>query len=177
MVVAIVIIPFLPRFWPFRLWWTKEGIKELYGAKISNFLRSRNIMATAVSLLWTLHYTGCIHMLNVVRQCVIVITFYSPSCLGRETAKGPFRSSSLKLPPAHLSTTHGGGFTLPLDAERQAGKLWRPIFKLYGLTRPEIESEATASVAYALSTRPLIVMSNASWSMLQRQKYQFCNAL
>ena len=54
---------------------------------------------------------------------VIVITFYSPSCLDQETAKGPF-GLRVKLPPAHLSTTHGGGFTLSLlIAERQAGKL------------------------------------------------------
>ena len=44
---------------------------------------------------------------------VIVITFYSPSCLGQETAKGPF-GLRVKLPPAHLSTTHDGGFTLSL---------------------------------------------------------------
>ena len=44
---------------------------------------------------------------------VIVITFYSPSCFGQETAKGPF-GLRVKLPPAHLSTTHGGGFTLSL---------------------------------------------------------------
>ena len=44
-------------------------------------------------------------------ESVIVITFYSPSCLGQETAKGPF-GLPVKLPPAHLSTTHGGGFTL-----------------------------------------------------------------
>ena len=54
---------------------------------------------------------------------VIVITFYSPSCLGQETAKGRF-GLRVKLPPAHLSTTQGGGFTLSLlNAERQAGKL------------------------------------------------------
>ena len=45
---------------------------------------------------------------------VIVIKFYSPSCLGQETAKGPF-GLRVKLPPAHLSTTHGGGFTLSLS--------------------------------------------------------------
>ena len=44
---------------------------------------------------------------------VIVITFYSPSCLGQETAKGPF-GLRVKLPPVHLSTTQGGGFTLSL---------------------------------------------------------------
>ena len=45
---------------------------------------------------------------------VIVITFYSPICLGQETAKGPF-GLRVKLPPAHLSTTHGGGFILSLQ--------------------------------------------------------------
>ena len=44
---------------------------------------------------------------------VIVITFYSPSCLGWEIAEGPF-GLRVKLPPARLSTTHGGGFTLSL---------------------------------------------------------------
>ena len=44
---------------------------------------------------------------------VIVITFYSPSCHGQETAKGGF-GLRVKLPPAHLSTTHGGDFTLSL---------------------------------------------------------------
>ena len=45
---------------------------------------------------------------------VIVITFYSPSCLGPETAKGPF-GLRVKLPsPVHLFTTHGGAFTLSL---------------------------------------------------------------
>ena len=42
-----------------------------------------------------------------------VITSYSPNCFGQETAKGPF-GLRVKLPPAHLSTTHGGGFTLSL---------------------------------------------------------------
>ena len=48
-----------------------------------------------------------------VATIVIVITFYSPSCLGQETAKWPF-GLRVKLPPAHLSTTHDGGFTLSL---------------------------------------------------------------
>ena len=39
-----------------------------------------------------------------------VITIYSPICLGQET--------QVKFPPAHLSTTHGGGFTQSLIAER-----------------------------------------------------------
>ena len=52
----------------------------------------------------------------------IATTLYSPSCLGQEKAKGPF-GLRVKLPPAHLFTTHGGGFTLSIFiAERQAGK-------------------------------------------------------
>ena len=43
----------------------------------------------------------------------IVITFYSPSCLDQETAKG-FFGLRVKVPPAHLSTTHDGGFTQSL---------------------------------------------------------------
>ena len=35
-----------------------------------------------------------------------ILSFYSPSCLGQETAKGPF-GFRVKLPPAHMSTTHG----------------------------------------------------------------------
>ena len=46
--------------------------------------------------------------------------------------------------------------SVPLIAERQAGKLWIPPFIVFGLTGPGIELESTASVAYALSTRPLI---------------------
>ena len=42
---------------------------------------------------------------------VIVIAVYSPSCLGQETAKGPF-GLRVTLLPAYLSTTHGRDFTL-----------------------------------------------------------------
>ena len=45
--------------------------------------------------------------------CNIVIAFYSPNILGQETAKKCF-GLRLKMPPAHLSTAHGGGFTLSL---------------------------------------------------------------
>ena len=39
--------------------------------------------------------------------------------------------------------------------ERQAGKLWIPIFIVFGLTRPGIEPKSIVSEADALSTRPL----------------------
>ena len=51
---------------------------------------------------------------------VIVITFYSPSCLGQETAKGPFGLRD-KLPPVYH--TRRRLHTVPLIAEHQAGKL------------------------------------------------------
>ena len=53
---------------------------------------------------------------------MIVFTFYSPSCLGQETAKEPFGLRG-KLPPALLSTTHGGDFMfsfLMLKSSREA---------------------------------------------------------
>ena len=50
----------------------------------------------------------------------IVITFYSPTCLGPETAKGPF-GLRVKLPPVYH--TRWRLHTVPLIAERQAGKL------------------------------------------------------
>ena len=48
--------------------------------------------------------------------------------------------------------------TLPLIAGPHAGKLSIRIFVVFGLTRPGIEPESTASVADAISTRPLIVL-------------------
>ena len=73
--------------------------------------------------------------------------------------KGPF-GLGVKLSPAHLSTTHGGDFTLSfLIAEYQAGKLRTSIFVVFCLTRPEIESGSTASAADALSIWPLITLN------------------
>ena len=53
----------------------------------------------------------------------ITIHLYSPRSLGQETAKKPF-GLRLKLPPAQLSTTYDGGFTLSLFiADHQVQKL------------------------------------------------------
>ena len=41
---------------------------------------------------------------NNISIFVKLVTFYSPSCLGQETAKGPF-GLRVKLPPPSLSTT------------------------------------------------------------------------
>ena len=65
---------------------------------------------------------------------VIVITFYSKFGFVRRQRRG------LSSPAA--------------TCLRQPGKLWIPIFLIFGLTRPGIEPEFTVSVAEALSTRP-----------------------
>ena len=75
---------------------------------------------------------------------------------GQETVKEPL-CLCVKLPPvSNAYHTRQRLHTVPLIAERQAGKLWIPIFIVFGLTRPGIELESTASVADTLSTRPLI---------------------
>ena len=53
----------------------------------------------------------------------IVITPYSPSCLGEETVKGTF-GLPVKLPPAHLSTTHDESFTLSLSVLNVKQRSW-----------------------------------------------------
>ena len=58
-------------------------------------------------------------------------SFLLQSCLGMETAKGPF-GFRVKLLPAHLFTTYGGCFALPLFiAERQKGIINIAKNKLY----------------------------------------------
>ena len=71
-------------------------------------------------------------------------------------SKGTFRFSSQAATCPPVYHTRRRLHTVPLIAERQAGKLRIPIFLVFGLTRPGIEPESTASVADALSTRPLI---------------------
>ena len=52
---------------------------------------------------------------------VVEVTFYSSTGIGLKTAKGILVFKSRKLPPAHLSTTHGEGITMSFFiAERQA---------------------------------------------------------
>ena len=53
---------------------------------------------------------------------VIVITFYSPGCIGQER-EGTFRSSSQAATCPPVSYTRWRLHTVPLIAERQAGKL------------------------------------------------------
>ena len=69
---------------------------------------------------------------------IVIITFYSPSCLVRETAKRPF-GLRVKLPPVYQTPCRL--HTVPLISERQAKKLEIPVFIVFGLTRPGIEFE------------------------------------
>ena len=75
-------------------------------------------------------------------------------------SEGTFRSSSQAATCPSVYHTRWKLHTVPLIAERQVGKLWIPIFIVFGLTRPGIEPESTASVADALSTRPPIGISD-----------------
>ena len=59
--------------------------------------------------------------------------------------------------------------TVPWIAERQAGKLWLPIFIVFGLTRLIIEPVSTFSQADALSTRLLISIISAIFTTSIRQ--------
>ena len=72
-------------------------------------------------------------------------------------SKGTFRSSSQAATCPSVYHTRRRLHTVPLIAERRAGKLWIPIFIVFGLTRPGIEPKSTASVADALFTQPPIV--------------------
>ena len=80
--------------------------------------------------------------------------------------EGTFRSSSQAATCPPVYHTRRRLHTVPLIAERQAGKLGIPIFMVFGLTRPGIEHESTASVAYALSTRPLIGYTSCKFSCI-----------
>ena len=71
-------------------------------------------------------------------------------------SEGTFRSFSQAATCPPFYHTRRRLHTVPLNAEGQAGTLWIPIFIVFGLIRPGIEPESTASVADALSTRPLI---------------------
>ena len=78
---------------------------------------------------------------------------YLPSCLSQETAKWPY-SLQVKLPPVTCLELKVKSPHYPVNAERQAGKLWIPILK--SLVWPDQESNLylPAFEADALTTRP-----------------------
>ena len=67
-----------------------------------------------------------------------------------------FRSSSQVATCPPVYHTRWRFHTVPFNAQRQSGKLWIPIYTVFGLTRRVIEPVSNVSVADALSTRPLI---------------------
>ena len=64
--------------------------------------------------------------------------------------EGTFRSSSQAAACPPVEHTRRRIHSIPLIAERQTGKQSIPIFVVFGLTRPGIEPQSTASVAHAL---------------------------
>ena len=66
--------------------------------------------------------------------------------------EGTFRSLSQDVACPPVYQTRQRLHSVPLTAERQAGKLSMPIFVVFGLIQLGIEPESTASVADALST-------------------------
>ena len=87
-----------------------------------------------------------------------------------------FRSSSQAATCPSVYRTRWRLHTVPLIAERQAGKLRIPIFIVFGLTRPGIEPVSTASVADARSTRPLAYSKQShSWIQLMLVSQFICS--
>ena len=80
-------------------------------------------------------------------------------------SEGTFRSSSQAATCLPVYYTRWWLHTVPLIAERQAGKPWTPIFIVFSWTRPGIEPESTAAVADTLSTRPLIGSTLFHWDV------------
>ena len=58
-------------------------------------------------------------------------------------SEGNFQSPSQDATFPSVYHTRWRLHTVPLIAERQAGKLWKPIFIVFGLIRPGIEPEST----------------------------------
>ena len=76
---------------------------------------------------------------------------------GRPRGQGRPRGLHFWLPPAHLSTTHSGGFTLSLLKlnVKQESCEYQFLYSLW-FDPTGNRTRGTASVADALSTRPLI---------------------
>ena len=71
-------------------------------------------------------------------------------------SEGSFRCSNQAATCPPIYHALWGIHAIPLLlAERQAGYLSIPIFRVFDLTRPKIETESTFSAADGLSTRPV----------------------
>ena len=71
-------------------------------------------------------------------------------------SEGTFRSSSQAATCPPVYHTRWRLHTVLFVAQRQAGKLWIPIFIVFGLIRPGIVPDSTVSLADAISTWPPI---------------------
>ena len=85
-------------------------------------------------------------------------------------SEGTFRSSSQVATCPPVYHTRWRLHTVPCNAERQAGKLWKPIFIVFGLIRPGIRPESTVSVADAPFTRPLFGYSSRITAKVRKRK-------
>ena len=89
------------------------------------------------------------HYIRIVKN---VITCLFTNLPWPEDSEATFRFSRQTATCLPVYHTRWRLHTVPFNAERQAGKLYIPIFNVFGLTRPGIEAECTVSVADALST-------------------------
>ena len=182
-------IVFIGCCWVFshRVWWKFSLIKVgRWGSFIFSGFSSFSSLQPEKIVLIVLHWT--------ITHSELSWQIISSSCLGQETAKEPF-SLQVKLPPAHLFTTHGGGFTLSFFNELQAGKMWIPIFyslwfDLTGnrtwvyhfcnrhfirLTTSSLNSERDTSQPYCLTKRLVycdLQNQNSNFSIYSRAIFQ-----
>ena len=100
------------------------------------------VRRSRVSLVWTLFLlsqntdkpTGQCFTTAALFSFSVQLQLHLPNCFAQEAAKVSF-DLRVKLAPAHLFTTHGGGFVLSLFmTKHEAGKPWIPIFMVFGLT-------------------------------------------
>ena len=119
----------------------------------SNKIRPVKVTSYSYFFLVTAHpcrttygnYINCMHCPNRLLDAhtpahhhaitsISVSLIYSPSCLRQETAKWPY---GLRVAATYVNHTNAKFSHGPFNAERQAEKLWIPIFIVfwYGSTR------------------------------------------
>ena len=119
-------------------------------------------------------------------EIAIVIKFYSPSCLGQKTAKGPWSSSqAATCPPVYH--TRWRLHTVPFDAEHQAGKLVNTNFysfwlvatgnrnrvyrfssrRLFEMTGQNFLKGSTRTIALSNFFGPMLRLATEDWTQLR----------
>ena len=103
------------------------------------------------------HKPGHHHAITSISVSLI----YSPSCLGQETAKWPY---GFRVTATYVNHTNAKSSLCPFHAERQAGKLWIPIFKVfwYGSTKKwtrvyRLQGGRSYHYTIALTTTPSLL--------------------